>query len=519
MAKIAFLLLCHKRADRVLEQARVLTSAGDYVVIHGDANAGPDFAEALRSGIADIPNVRLSPAERCGWGEWSLVKATLNMIRTAMQFDDVTHCFLMSGDCMPIKPAHAIRASLDESGKDWIEHADFFGDDWIKTGLKEDRLIYRHWFNERGRKWWFYTSLNVQRRLGLKRSIPSGLTMHIGSQWWVLRRSTIEAILAFVKRRKDVVRFFRTTWIPDETFFQTLVMHLVPKKEVISSPPTYLMFSDYGMPVTFSADHFGLLKAQDSFFARKISDHDDRLRQKLGDLFASEEPVGTLSDSGRAQYDYVRRRGRIGRRFGSRAWDVGARLGPDRALNVVVCKKWHVAKRVVEAVRKKEAAFAYVFDEDDAWLPELGGYETSAEKRSRHRRAFLHVLYQHAGVESLTICLDPSNTDAVRDFAADGVKLRLLDIGVEIDDAWIEGHAARIGLGSQAEAGALHGQLLAALRNNIDDEAAALRHMGLAGYRSIREGQSPGQMARPIAEALGLSVGRWGRDCADPSSL
>ena len=25
------------------------------------------------------------------------------------------------------------------------------------------------------------------------------------------------------------MRFFRTTWIPDETFFQTLVRHLVPE--------------------------------------------------------------------------------------------------------------------------------------------------------------------------------------------------------------------------------------------------------------------------------------------------
>ncbi len=30
------------------------------------------------------------------------------------------------------------------------------------------------------------------------------------------------------------MRFFRTTWIPDETFFQTIVRHLVPEAEIRS---------------------------------------------------------------------------------------------------------------------------------------------------------------------------------------------------------------------------------------------------------------------------------------------
>ena len=32
---------------------------------------------------------------------------------------------------------------------DYIESFDFYGSGWIKTGIQEERLIYRHWFNER----------------------------------------------------------------------------------------------------------------------------------------------------------------------------------------------------------------------------------------------------------------------------------------------------------------------------------------------------------------------------------
>ena len=48
---------------------------------------------------------------------------------------------------------------------------------------------------------------------------------------------TVEWILDFTRQRTDVMRFFRSTWIPDETFFQTLVRHLVPESEIETPHP------------------------------------------------------------------------------------------------------------------------------------------------------------------------------------------------------------------------------------------------------------------------------------------
>ena len=514
LARIAFLLLCHKRPDRVLEQVRILTEAGDFVAVHCDLNAGPAFSREIRAGLAGNPRAVMADQVRCGWGEWSLVQATLNMARSALHaFPDATHFLLMSGDCMPIKPATHIRATLEQVGKDWIEHADFFEDEWIRTGLREERLIYRHHFNERSQRRRFYWMLALQRQFKLERRLPPGLKIRIGSQWWALRRRTIELILKFCGDRPDVVRFFRTTWIPDETFFQTLVMHLVAREEVVSRPPTYLVFSDYGMPVTFCADHFGLLRAEDALLARKISDHDDLLRARLGELYLSTEPVTDITTSGRAHYEFIRERGRLGRRFGGRIWEDQARLGRGRAVTAIVCKKWHVAKRLVSALPRTAGrpAFGYVFDEDDAGLPPLGNLENSREKRSLHRRAFLHVLFAHLGTTDVTICLDPANVAAIDDLAGDGCHFRVLFVDCRTDNEWIEGHAVRIGLGSRAEAGALHGQLMAALQRTIQDEAEALRSRRLPQYGEIVEGQTPGQMARAIAQALDISVDEGSR--------
>ena len=91
--------------------------------------------------------------------------------------------YMLSGDCMPIKTAEYIRGRLEREDVDYIESFDFFGSDWIKTGIKEERLIYRHWFNERKRKWLFYRSMELQQRFGLARQVPEDLAIRIGSQW------------------------------------------------------------------------------------------------------------------------------------------------------------------------------------------------------------------------------------------------------------------------------------------------------------------------------------------------
>ncbi|MCB2124849.1 MAG: glycosyl transferase, partial [Rhodobacteraceae bacterium] len=273
MARIAYILLCHKDPEAIIQQARRLTAAGDYMSIHFDARAKAEYFQTIHEELADNPNVTFARRRiKCGWGEWSLVQATLHALEAAVEaFPRATHFYMLSGDCMAIKTAEYAHRFLDARDVDYIESLDFFESDWIKTGMKRDRLTYRHFFNERTHKRLFYASYNLQKRLGLTRAIPADIQVQIGSQWWCLRRRTVEWILDMVRRRRDVMRFFRTTWIPDETFFQTLVRHLVPSDEIESRTLTFLIFSDYGMPVTFYNDHYDLLLSQDFLFARKIS--------------------------------------------------------------------------------------------------------------------------------------------------------------------------------------------------------------------------------------------------------
>ncbi|MEO0752040.1 MAG: DUF5928 domain-containing protein, partial [Pseudomonadota bacterium] len=411
------------------------------------------------------------------------------------------------GDCMAIKSAEYTHKFLDENDADFIESFDYFESDWIKTGFKEERLIYRHFFNERKHKKLFYASFNAQRRLGLTREVPADLQVMIGSQWWCLRRRTIEWILDFTKKRRDVMRFFRTTWIPDETFFQTLVRHLVPESEIRTRTLTFLMFTDYGIPVTFYNDHFDLLKSQDNLFARKISPEAMELKRNLGALYADENAQFQISNEGQNLYKFLSGRGRIGRRFASRFWETESTLGRHRELMIVVCKKWHVAKRLLEQVRQATnvPAIDYLFNEEHTALPDLGGIQATLGKRTRHRRALMRVLFDYFKTDRMIICLDPSNIDLMHDFASDRSTTKFLEVKCDFTDEYLIGHAKRVGLAGEQTSQDTLERLMPTIRGDITFESDRIRDADFENLHVVEQNASIEDNAVQIARFLDIN--------------
>lgn len=509
MATIAFILLCHKDPQGIIDQANRLTAVGDYMAIHFDARAEPADYDQIREALKDNPRVTFARKRcKCGWGEWSLVEATLHAVEAAVEaFPRATHFYMLSGDCMAIKSAEYAHELLDREEVDYIESFDFFSSGWIKTGIKEERLIYRHYLNERKHKFWFYKLMEWQKKLGLERKIPEDIQVMIGSQWWCLRRRTIEAILDFTRQRRDVMRFFRTTWIPDETFFQTLVRHLVPETEIRSRTLTFLMFTDYGMPVTFYNDHYDLLLSQDYLFARKISPEAHEIKRRLGQLYAAQGVRFQISNEGSSLFRFLTDRGRLGRRFATRFWETESSLGRERELMIVICKKWHVAKRLVERIAALTdiRVIEYLFHEGSTPLPDLGGIQSTLEKRMRHRRALMRMLFDYHGTDRMVVCLDPEGLHLLQDFCSDRARTRLLEVECDFSDDYLIGHARRVGLAGEETARASLERLLPTIRHDIAHESDRIRDAGFDNMATIRQSDSLAQNAAALAQFLSVS--------------
>lgn len=57
MAKIAYVLLCHKDPEAIIQQAERLTAAGDYMAIHFDGRSPASDYQQIRTALKDNPNI------------------------------------------------------------------------------------------------------------------------------------------------------------------------------------------------------------------------------------------------------------------------------------------------------------------------------------------------------------------------------------------------------------------------------------------------------------------------------
>ncbi|MBF9029358.1 glycosyl transferase [Rhodobacterales bacterium HKCCE3408] len=276
MSTLGFAILCHTALGRVAQLARHLAERDCPVVIHVDAKVPDREVAALKATLAENWNVRFSPRFRCDWGTWSLVAAT-NAATTLLlrEFANVRHVYLASGSCLPLKPVEELRAFLDaHPRRDFIESVTTEEVDWTVGGLAEERFHLRFPFSWKSQRGLFDRSVEIQRRLGLRRRLPEGIEPHLGSQWWCLTRQTLSAIQQD-PRRAEFDRYFRHVWIPDESYYQTLARRYAT--DVESRSLTLSKFDHQGKPHVFYDDHLALLQRSDCWFARKFWPRADRL--------------------------------------------------------------------------------------------------------------------------------------------------------------------------------------------------------------------------------------------------
>lgn len=196
---------------------------------------------------------------------------------------------------------------------------------------------------------------------------------HLGSQWWCLTRQTLSAILDGPER-EEYDRYFRKVWIPDESYFQTLVRQVSTNVE--SRSLTLSKFDFQGKPHIFYDDHLQLLKRSDCFIARKIWPQANKLYDTFLSPDAGSEPRAEPNPGkiDRLFAKAVERRttGRAGlymqSRYPNKEWEQGRTAAPYSIFE----------------------GFAEVFENFDTWLSKVAGTRV-------HGHVFAPARVEYAG--------------------------------------------------------------------------------------------------------------------------
>ncbi len=267
--KLGFIILAHQDLHRTVQLVRFLANNDCPVSLHIDQNAAPDEVNELMAGLNHINNVVYPKREKCGWGQFSIVQATLNAAEVLLEsHPDVTNVFMASGSCLPVRPIKQLKAFLERHKDiDFIESFSEKDEKWVKGGLDQERFTLYFPVSWRKHRFAFDRLTDLQRILNVNRTVPKHISPHMGSQWWCLTVPTLRKIIEDPDRQQND-RYFSKCWIPDESYFQSLVRnhsdHIRPQSL------TFSVFDAQGKPFLLYDDHLDELPKTDAFFVRKV---------------------------------------------------------------------------------------------------------------------------------------------------------------------------------------------------------------------------------------------------------
>ncbi|BCL36772.1 beta-1,6-N-acetylglucosaminyltransferase [Nostoc sp. MS1] len=222
---LAYLILAHNNPSHLQKLIKALDGADTHFFIHIDAkqDISPFQSKISNENISFIKERSI-----IFWGEFSIVQATIDLIKAALSKQKFEYLILISGSDYPLKNAQYIKDFLQrKKGSEFITLVEVPHEEYRKGW---DRFHqYRISFPSnnkilRGVKRVLNFVINnvLHWQRNYKKSLGD-LKPYAGGQWWALSGDACQYILDFIEKNPKVVRFFQTAFIPDESFFQTIL--------------------------------------------------------------------------------------------------------------------------------------------------------------------------------------------------------------------------------------------------------------------------------------------------------
>jgi len=293
-----YLIIAHKNPDQLHRLVSRLSDPCSYFYIHVDLKSNLEDFICL---FKDLNRIKfIKERVNCIWGDFSIVKATMNCIREVIadaRKDSIN--LLLSGQDYPIKSNEFINDFLLETkGYDFIS---FEKDPIPEADNLYQKRVVRYKFDLSTEKEDFIllpplslTSLNeiktkllvllkrkfVQAdmvKIFFKRKAPFQLH-YKGSAWLALQFQTLSKVYDYIMQHRGILyKYYQYTLCADEQFFHTILKEIMKNDDTIKLKPNlhYINWEKGNIllsPAVFDETDFKDLMGQpdNKLFARKF---------------------------------------------------------------------------------------------------------------------------------------------------------------------------------------------------------------------------------------------------------
>ena len=259
---IAYLILAHRYPRQFKRFFRAIYHPANYYLVHVDKRSGVGLQTEIQDFLSSFANASLLKSRNTLWGGYSLVDAELRGIEELLKIGSEWKFFInLSGQDFPLKSQTHIQDFLGRNiGNDFIKVAN-------QSKIRPDTL-------SRIEDYCIEFSNSVLR-IPIKRQYLRGVTPYIGNQWMILSRKLCEHI-CYNPEVKRFKRFYRHTFIPDEGFFQTVIMNTSYEGTVLNDDKRTIVWVPIGTiklrPKDFTSKDAEFLLSSQGLFARKFDE-------------------------------------------------------------------------------------------------------------------------------------------------------------------------------------------------------------------------------------------------------
>jgi hypothetical protein len=266
--RLAYIISAYKNLDQVSRLIRRLDGEGAMFLVHVDKKTSEAEYRALADDVGGLRGVELLERHTCHWGGFGHVRATLKGIsRLAARGFDFEYLILLTGQDYPIKSNAFIERFFAARRGTSFMLFDSLPTEWWSERGGLDRVEYPH-----------VRFKGHHARIPVRRSFPRGLKPYGGGAYWSLSREAVEYVSRFTRDRSDVVTFFKRVDIPDEIFFQTVLLNSPLAKTIVNDHLRYIDWTRGPGPAVLETSDFEALASSPQLFARKFdARHDERI--------------------------------------------------------------------------------------------------------------------------------------------------------------------------------------------------------------------------------------------------
>lgn len=271
--KQAILITAYKNAEHLLELIDIFDCDFEFY-IHIDKKSKITDADCRM--IAGRSNVAyLSRRYSVNWGGMNHLKCILLLAGQALKNKGIGYMHLISGNDYPVKSLHYFKAFPEGNDNEYLENFPVPTHRWYKGGLNRlenyyflDLLNTRNSRQERC----YNLLLDIQEKLHIKRTLSPKLPpLYGGGTWWSLTYNCVKYVVEYTAAHPRLLRRLRYTFIPEEFYFQTIIMNSPFAVHVVNDHLRYIDwdFRNGNCPAVLDLSDAGAIKESNALFARK----------------------------------------------------------------------------------------------------------------------------------------------------------------------------------------------------------------------------------------------------------